>query len=580
MDTATTKNFQDNASGLFSMLESAPLNIMCADTELNIQYLNPASKKTLKSLEHLLPIRVDKFLGANIGVFHEDPSHQERLLSDPGNLPHNAVISVGEEKLSLLVSAMYGADGEFLGPMVTWEVITQKLKKDNEIARITSMMENAPVNIMCADKEGTIQYLNPKSRETLGKLESLLPIKVSEMEGASFDVFHKEPSYQRDIIKDEAGMPLQAQIQVGPETLDLLVSPMYGADGSYIGPMVTWEVITQKLKQEAELADAQERERAAAEELSTKVNEILSVVKLAADGDLTHSVPVSGEDAVGQMGEGIETLISSLRESLEGIAGNAGSLAVASEELTATSQQMSANSEETTAQAGVVAEASKKVAENVDTVSTGTQELSASIKEIASSAMRAAGIANEAVQVADTTNQTVSKLGESSQEIGQVIKVITSIAQQTNLLALNATIEAARAGDAGKGFAVVANEVKELAKETAKATEDISRKIEAIQTDTQESVSAIAKIGEVIGQINDIQGTIASAVEEQTATTNEMARNVSNANNGTQDIVQNISGVATAAEETSRGATGVESAASDLSKMAASLKEMVGKFKF
>jgi len=578
-DITARKAQEQEVARITSMMEGAPVNIMCADRSGKIQYLNPKSKETLRKLENLLPISVDEMEGHSFDIFHQNPSHQRGLVKDDRNLPMRSQIQVGDETLDLLVSAMHGADGTYLGPMVTWEVITEKLVKDNDIARITSMMENAPINIMCADLEGTIQYMNPKSTETLRKLEHLLPVKVSEIIGVSIDVFHKDPSHQRKLIKDDASLPIKSQIMVGEETLDLLVSPMYGADGSYIGPMVTWEVITERLKQEEELELSRSREKEAAETLRTKVDSMLEVVTAAAEGDLAQEVPVSGPDAIGQMGEGLARLLHSLQTSISGITDNATTLASASEELNATSEQMSANSEETNSQATVVADASRNVAENVATVASGTEELSASIKEIATSATQAAGIANEAVQVADSTNQTVSKLGESSQEIGQVIKVITSIAQQTNLLALNATIEAARAGDAGKGFAVVANEVKELAKETAKATEDISQKIEAIQGTTQESVAAIEKIGVIISEINDIQGTIASAVEEQTATTNEMARNVSNANTATQEIVHNITGVADAAQETSRGASGVESAAGELSRMASALQGMVSKFR-
>jgi methyl-accepting chemotaxis protein len=328
-----------------------------------------------------------------------------------------------------------------------------------------------------------------------------------------------------------------------------------------------------------EVAQGAEREKLAAQEMKQKVDSILSVVAATTTGDLTQEIEVHGSDAIGQMGEGLAKFFADLRRSFGSIGESAANLAAASEELTATNQQMSANAEETSAQTKVVSAATLQVSENLQTVATGAEEMGASIKEIAKNATEAAKVATSAVKVAETANSTVSKLGESSAEIGQVIKVITSIAQQTNLLALNATIEAARAGEAGKGFAVVANEVKELAKETAKATEDISRKIEAIQADTKAAVDAIATISEVINQINGISSTIASAVEEQNATTNEMSRNLSEAARGSGEITSNIAGVAQAAESTSRGANDSQRAAQDLVETSTQLRRLVEQFK-
>ena len=332
------------------------------------------------------------------------------------------------------------------------------------------------------------------------------------------------------------------------------------------------------MRDEREEANARERTQAA--ELQTKVSDMLTVIAAAAKGDLTRPVTVSGDDSVGQMGEALATLLGDLRSSISGIASNSEALAAAAEELQVVSVQMGANAAETSSQVNVITESSADVSRSVETVSTGAEEMSASIKEIARNASDAAKVASQAVEAATVTNETVSKLGESSAEIGEIVKVITGIAQQTNLLALNATIEAARAGEAGKGFAVVANEVKELAKETAKATEDISSKIEAIQSDTQRSVEAITGILGIINQIAEFQDTIASAVEQQAATTSEIARSVTDASRGSTEITANMQAVASAAESTSSGAGDSQRAASELAHMAAELQDLVGQFTY
>ena len=242
--------------------------------------------------------------------------------------------------------------------------------------------------------------------------------------------------------------------------------------------------------------------------------------------------------------------------------------------------RISRNADDTGRQTDLLTETAESVSDNVRSVATGAAQMGAAMRQVAGAAAEAAKVAGEAVDAAASTNATVARLGESAVEIGNVVKLITSIAEQTNLLALNATIEAARAGAAGTGFAVVAGEVKELAQETAKATEDIARRVDAIQADTGGAVSAIGEIGEIISRISEYQTTIASAVEEQTATTEEMNRNIGQAASGTEQIAANVAGVSAAAQATSQHTADGRRLADELSRMSAELRESVTRFRF
>ena len=304
----------------------------------------------------------------------------------------------------------------------------------------------------------------------------------------------------------------------------------------------------------------------------------VAVLDDVANNDLRPRLEHLADDEIGDMGRSVNRTLDALGGALSQVIDHAGSVSASAEELTAVAAELVSSAEETAVQAGTVSAAAVQVSTGVASVAAGADEMGLAIQNISQNANDAATVAEQAAHLAQTSNAMVAKLGISSNEIGDVVRTITSIAEQTNLLALNATIESARAGEAGKGFAVVADEVKQLAGATARATADIAARIEAIQADARAAIAAISGIDEIIGRVAESQTTIASAVEEQTAATNEISRSVGEASIGTDQIAANVDGMAQASQEVSVSAGHTQATATELAELSSDLRELVGRF--
>lgn len=406
---------------------------------------------------------------------------------------------------------------------VVWEEMGMRL---NEVNKLANVVEKAPIGIMFANREGIIEYINEESSRILEIIKEDLSVPPHEVIGTSYDIFHADPKVQRQILSNPANLPVETDFVMANESIHLKASALHDNQGNYIGPMIAWELVTEK-----------ENARAREIQLNTQYSDAL-----------THVQNTSNQ------------------------------LAAASMQLSMIATELAGTSDQTSVQSVAVSQVAARLDQNVQSVATATEELSVSIREIAKSTSSVALMGNHAVALTQETDTVVTDLGNASAQVGQVIRLINNIAEQTNLLALNATIEAARAGDAGKGFAVVANEVKELASETARATEDISSKIQGIDGSVGKVVQSIEEIRQLISQINEAQTQVASAIEEQAITTNEISQNIAEAATGASDISMNINGVSEAAENAAMSANQTKQSAEALEEIAQDMQNFVNDF--
>ncbi|MDP1974508.1 MAG: methyl-accepting chemotaxis protein, partial [Alphaproteobacteria bacterium] len=384
--------------------------------------------------------------------------------------------------------------------------------------QLQQMLEEMPLSVLVADpqKDYTISYGNKASLTMMKTFEQFFGFKSSELIGTKMHQFHKNPDHQRQLLSNPNNLPYKTRAKIGNEWVDFQASAILDKNGKYTSIMTTWDVVTAQ-------------------------------VKLANDFE------------------------SSVKDVVELVASSAT-------QLKSSAEIMANNAEKTNHSSNIVATASEQASANVQTVASAAEQLSHSIQEIARQVSQSTLICTKAVGQAKSTNLTIQFLADAVHKIGEVVNLITEIAGKTNLLALNATIEAARAGEAGRGFAVVASEVKDLANQTASATDEIAGQISSIQNSTNDAVKSIEMIGSVISELNDIATSISSAVEQQGAATKEIAMNVQQTAQGTQEVSSNIIEVSIAASETGNMASDVLIAADALTNQSSKLSEEVDRF--
>ena len=553
-----------------AMADNSPINILLADTNLNITYVNPASLRTLKTLERFLPCKAEEVLGKNIDVFHKDPSHQRRILSNERNLPKRAIIQIGDQKADLLVTPVFDNAGKYIGPMVTWEVVTAKLEMEAKNLDYMRQIEaiSAAQAVIEFKMDGTIVDANANFLNTVG-------YRIEEIRGQHHSMFATpefatSPEYKAFWAKLNRGESDEGRyMRVGKGGKVVWIQARYSAlldeAGKPYKVVKYASNITEQVRLEQESKENAERERLAQEDLRRKVEELMLVVNASANGDLTKEISFNGEDAMGKLAEGFRKMLKDLRVIIGQVVEGAAQFAEGSH---------------------VIAESSQRLASGAQTQSASVEEMSASIEELTRSIEAVKDNASEANKLAIQTNKMAEEGGQavqksveamdliknSSEQISEIIQVISEIASQTNLLALNAAIEAARAGEHGLGFAVVADEVRKLAERSSEAAKEISKLIK----ESTQRVSDGAKLSEETGKALEkiIQGVEATTnkISEIATATVEQAQNANEVANAIQQVSSVTEQSAAASEE-------MASSSEELGAQAGSLRDLVKRFR-
>lgn len=441
----------------------------------------------------------------------------------------------------------------------------KELHAQKETQRLQQMVENSTVRLIMADRDLRIVYLNPASVQALRRLEHLLPCRVEDMMGKSIDIFHKNPEHQRRLLADPKNLPHRATIKLGEELLDLNVVAIRDAQGGYIGPMINWEVITEQEKAKTQAAKSQEEQRAAKQDLETKVNALMQVVVSASNGDLTRDVPVSGEDDIGRLATAMRKMLGDLRN-------------VIGQVIEAANQQNEG--------ARTIAESSGNLSEGAQTQAASVEQMTASVEQLISSIEVISKSAGDSKRQAEETSglakgggtavteavNAMRLIQKSSEQIQDIIQVISEIASQTNLLALNAAIEAARAGEHGLGFAVVADEVRKLAERSSEAAKEITQLIKESSRRVAEGATLSEKVGESLKSIVDAVDKTAAGIARIASSTETQAASATQVKTAIRSVSQTTESNAAASEE-------MAASAEQLGAQAQSLRDLMAQFK-